>query len=71
MWIDDLGPVRDSAVELAADGVLTRAQIDAVVAYRAAYPPAADQAMVPACMIRFYGRPQHRTFREDVPSEPA
>lgn len=38
MWIDDLGPVRDSAVELAADGVLTRAQIDAVVAYRAAYP---------------------------------
>lgn len=34
-------------------------------AYRAAYPPAADQAMVPACMIRFYGRPQHRTFRED------
>jgi AraC-like DNA-binding protein len=36
-------------------------------AYRAAYPPAADQAMVPACMLRFYGRPQHRTFREDGP----
>jgi len=34
-------------------------------AYRAAYPPAADQAMVPACILRFYGRPQHRTFRED------
>jgi AraC-like DNA-binding protein len=34
-------------------------------AYRAAYPPAADQAMIPACVIRFYGRPQRRTFRED------
>ena len=34
-------------------------------AYRAAYPPAADQAMVPACIVRFFGRPQHRTFRED------
>jgi AraC-like DNA-binding protein len=34
-------------------------------AYRAAFPPAAAQAMVPACLVRFYGRPQHRTFRED------
>jgi len=33
-------------------------------AYRAAYPPAADQALVPACVLRAYGRPQHRTFRE-------
>jgi AraC-like DNA-binding protein len=33
--------------------------------YRAAYPPAADQARVPACMVRLYARPQHRTFRED------
>ncbi|HEY3829406.1 MAG TPA: helix-turn-helix transcriptional regulator [Solirubrobacteraceae bacterium] len=33
--------------------------------YRAAYPPAADQAQVPACVLRAYGRPQHRTFRED------
>ena len=33
--------------------------------YRAAYPPAADHALVPACVVRFYGRPQHRTFRED------
>jgi len=38
MWIDDLGPVKDPAAELAADGILTRAQIDAAVAYRAAYP---------------------------------
>jgi AraC-like DNA-binding protein len=34
-------------------------------AYRAAYPPAAEHARVPACVVRFYGRPQHRTFRED------
>jgi transcriptional regulator GlxA family with amidase domain len=31
-------------------------------AYRARYPPAADYAMVPACLVRFYGRPQHSTF---------
>jgi len=34
-------------------------------AYRAAYPPAAARALVPACVLRFYGRPQHSTFRED------
>jgi AraC-like DNA-binding protein len=34
-------------------------------AYRAAYPPAASQAVIPACIVRAYGRPQHRTFRED------
>jgi AraC-like DNA-binding protein len=34
-------------------------------AYRAAYPPAASRAVVPACIARAYGRPQHRTFRED------
>jgi AraC-like DNA-binding protein len=34
-------------------------------AYRAAYPPAADRALIPACVLRAYGRPQHRTFRED------
>ena len=34
-------------------------------AYRAAYPPAAAHALVPACVVRFYARPQHRTFRED------
>jgi AraC-like DNA-binding protein len=39
-------------------------------AYRAAYPPAADQAMVPSCVVRFYGRPQRRTFREDNGSTP-
>ncbi|MFA4928989.1 MAG: AraC family transcriptional regulator [Patulibacter sp.] len=34
-------------------------------AYRAAFPPAADYAMVPSCMLRAHGRPQHRTIRED------
>jgi AraC-like DNA-binding protein len=35
-------------------------------AYRAAFPPAADRAMVPSCVVRAFGRPQHRTFREDA-----
>ncbi len=34
-------------------------------AYRAAFPPATAQAMVPGCIVRAYARPQHRTFRED------
>ena len=34
-------------------------------AYREAHPPAADQALVPACVLRVWGRPQRRTFRED------
>ena len=33
--------------------------------YRAKFPPAADHARVPACVVRFYGRPQRSTFRED------
>jgi len=38
-------------------------------AYRAAFPPAAQHALVPTCVLRAHGRPQHRTFRED--SQPA
>jgi AraC-like DNA-binding protein len=34
-------------------------------AYRDAFPPAADRALVPACVVRLYARPQNRTFRED------
>jgi AraC-like DNA-binding protein len=34
-------------------------------AYRAAFPPAAQLAMVPACMVRAHARPQRSTFRED------
>jgi AraC-like DNA-binding protein len=36
-------------------------------AYRARFPPAATNARVPACIVRAYARPQHRTFREDSP----
>ncbi len=38
-------------------------------AYRAAAPPASAHARVPACVVRAYSRPQHRTFREDTASE--
>jgi hypothetical protein len=38
MWIEDLGLVDDPATELASDGTVTRPQIDAALAYRAAYP---------------------------------
>jgi AraC-like DNA-binding protein len=34
-------------------------------AYRAAFPPARAHAMIPACVLRAYSRPQRRTFRED------
>jgi AraC-like DNA-binding protein len=35
-------------------------------AYRAAHPPASNLVRIPPCLARFYGRPQHRTFREDL-----
>jgi AraC-like DNA-binding protein len=38
-------------------------------AYRASFPPASSLAVIPACVARAYGRPEHRTFRED--SSPA
>lgn len=37
----------------------------APTAYRRAFPPAADRALVPACIVRLHGRPKRRTFRED------
>jgi AraC-like DNA-binding protein len=39
--------------------------------YRASFPPAADSALVPACVVRFFGRPQHSTFEEDSPTSAA
>jgi AraC-like DNA-binding protein len=39
-------------------------------AYRTAHPPASAQAVVPACVVRAYGRPQRRTFREDSGGTP-
>ena len=35
-------------------------------AYRAAHPPAAHFAQLPGCVVRVYGRPKNRTFREDA-----
>jgi AraC-like DNA-binding protein len=43
----------------------TRTYARSPTAYRAAHPPAADYALVPTCVLRAYGRPQRRTFRED------
>jgi AraC-like DNA-binding protein len=40
-------------------------------AYRASFPPAAESALVPACVVRFFGRPQHSTSEEDRPSSAA
>jgi AraC-like DNA-binding protein len=40
-------------------------------AYRAAFPPAAAHVRIPGCVVRAYGRPQHRTFREDSGEVPS
>lgn len=40
-------------------------------AYRARHVPAADLARVPSCVLRHYGRPQRRTFREDSGAGPS
>jgi AraC-like DNA-binding protein len=39
-------------------------------AYRAKYPPAAQRALVPTCIVRAHGRPQRRTFGEDMAAAP-
>jgi len=38
--------------------------------YRAKFPPASAHALVPACVLRAYARPQRSTFREDSRSGP-
>ena len=43
----------------------TRTYGTSPTAYRAAHPPASMHAVIPTCVVRFYGRPQRRTFRED------
>jgi AraC-like DNA-binding protein len=49
----------------------TRTYGKSPTAYRAAFPPAAAYAVVPACIVRAYGRPQHSTFGEDSPASPS
>jgi AraC-like DNA-binding protein len=39
-------------------------------AYRATFPPAADYARIPACLIRALTRPRNSTFREDTAASP-
>ncbi|MBX6722300.1 MAG: helix-turn-helix transcriptional regulator, partial [Dactylosporangium sp.] len=43
-------------------------------AYRARFPPASTWAMIPSCVLRFYGQPhrpaQDRTFEEDASPGP-
>jgi AraC-like DNA-binding protein len=39
-------------------------------AYRAAFPPASQHVRIPTCVMRVYGRPQRRTFREDSGTPP-
>jgi AraC-like DNA-binding protein len=43
----------------------TRMYGESPTAYRAAFPPAAEHALIPRCVLHAYGRPQNRTFRED------
>ncbi|HEY2719884.1 MAG TPA: AraC family transcriptional regulator [Solirubrobacteraceae bacterium] len=43
----------------------TRMQGRSPAAYRASFPSAAEHVPIPACIVRMYARPQHRTFRED------
>ena len=40
-------------------------------AYREAFPSAADLVALPECVVRAYGRPQKRSFREDPTPLPA
>jgi AraC-like DNA-binding protein len=44
----------------------TRTYGSSPTTYRDAFPPARNLARVPTCVMLFYGRPQHRTFREDT-----
>ncbi len=47
----------------------TRTFGESPTAYRRRFPPAAELARVPACIVRAYARPQRRTFREDSPND--
>ena len=40
----------------------------APLAYRLTFPPAQRHVRIPDCVVRAYGRPQNRTFREAAPT---
>ena len=48
----------------------TRTYGSSPTAYRKSFPPASDLALVPACVVHAYARPEHRTFREDRIASP-
>jgi AraC-like DNA-binding protein len=48
----------------------TRAYAMTPIAYRASFPPASRYALIPSCVLRAHGRPQHRTFGEDDRARP-
>jgi AraC-like DNA-binding protein len=43
----------------------TRAYRMTPLAYRASFPPASRYALIPSCVLRAHGRPQHSTSGED------
>ena len=43
----------------------TRAYGVSPTGYRSAFPPAANYAQIPSCILRAHGRQQRSTFRED------
>ena len=45
----------------------TRTYGDSPTAYRDRFPPAASQAMVPSCVVRFYGRPKTARLEKTKP----
>jgi AraC-like DNA-binding protein len=48
----------------------TRAYRMTPVAYRASFPSASRYALIPSCVLRAHGRPQHSTFGEDDATGP-
>jgi len=47
----------------------TRVYGKSPASYRDSLPPASAYALVPTCLVRAYGRPHNRTFREDARSD--
>jgi AraC-like DNA-binding protein len=43
----------------------TRAYRMTPIAYRESFPPASRYALIPSCVLRAHGRPQHSTSGED------
>ena len=55
----------ERAAALLRTTAFTRTYGLAPTAYREAFPAAHDRVPVPECVVRAYGRPEKRSFRED------